>query len=363
MDFASGQGTWFVVRGAAAGAGARRAGAAGAGQGARPAAAAAAVADVSARRVRADISGDVVDSAGEEERLPVAAGADSHARHPRHGRLRWGDGDRGARRVSGRRGRRGLGRSRPLVAPAAAARGARRRRGGRGGADGDPAGRDGLHARARPAAAAPLERRAGHRGADRGADRLGDQRRLRPQPDPPGRAQGAAGELRCRRWSPRCSSAWSSGAISSLAGMAVYRAKNWQAPPAVRLALGGAATVVIGAAASRRSPPLPPPSARAAAPSCGPRTPTAAAADAAGGLPAARGGHHRRGRGRGLRRRVRPVPRHRRHRRTGVRPGAGRGQRPRRRGGRRGRHRRRLPAAAHRDRDGAGGRRPAGRRR
>jgi chloride channel protein, CIC family len=36
-----------------------------------------------------------------------------------------------------------------------------------------------------------------------------------------------------------------SGAISSLAGLAVYRAKNWQAPPAVRLALGGAASILI----------------------------------------------------------------------------------------------------------------------
>jgi chloride channel protein, CIC family len=34
-----------------------------------------------------------------------------------------------------------------------------------------------------------------------------------------------------------------SGAISSLAGVAVYRAKNWQASPAVRLALGGAAAI------------------------------------------------------------------------------------------------------------------------
>jgi H+/Cl- antiporter ClcA len=36
-----------------------------------------------------------------------------------------------------------------------------------------------------------------------------------------------------------------SGAISSLAGLAVYRAKNWQAPPAIRLALGGAASILI----------------------------------------------------------------------------------------------------------------------
>ena len=35
-----------------------------------------------------------------------------------------------------------------------------------------------------------------------------------------------------------------SGAISAFAGMAVYRAKQWQASPAVRLALGGAAAIV-----------------------------------------------------------------------------------------------------------------------
>jgi H+/Cl- antiporter ClcA len=34
-----------------------------------------------------------------------------------------------------------------------------------------------------------------------------------------------------------------SGIVSSLAGLAVYRAKNWQAPPGVRLAIGAAATV------------------------------------------------------------------------------------------------------------------------
>jgi CIC family chloride channel protein len=39
-----------------------------------------------------------------------------------------------------------------------------------------------------------------------------------------------------------------SGAISALAGMAVYRAKKWQAPPAVRLALGGATAIVIALA-------------------------------------------------------------------------------------------------------------------
>jgi chloride channel protein, CIC family len=35
-----------------------------------------------------------------------------------------------------------------------------------------------------------------------------------------------------------------SGAITSLAGAAIYKAKKWQAPPAVRLALGGLATFI-----------------------------------------------------------------------------------------------------------------------
>lgn len=39
-----------------------------------------------------------------------------------------------------------------------------------------------------------------------------------------------------------------SGVISSLAGMAVYRAKKWKASPGVRLALGGAATMAIALA-------------------------------------------------------------------------------------------------------------------
>ena len=37
-----------------------------------------------------------------------------------------------------------------------------------------------------------------------------------------------------------------SGAISALAGLAVYGAKNWQASPVVRLAVGGAAAIVTG---------------------------------------------------------------------------------------------------------------------
>jgi H+/Cl- antiporter ClcA len=42
-----------------------------------------------------------------------------------------------------------------------------------------------------------------------------------------------------------------SGAISGIAGLAVYRAKTWQAPPAVRLALAGAASIVIALALAR----------------------------------------------------------------------------------------------------------------
>src|SRR5262245_6418696 len=41
------------------------------------------------------------------------------------------------------------------------------------------------------------------------------------------------------------------GGISSLAGMAVYRAKNWKASPAVRLAIGGAAIVATALVLAR----------------------------------------------------------------------------------------------------------------
>ena len=99
--------------------------------------------------VQADITGDVVDSAGEEERFPwrltpirtlaifatVGLG---------------GDGDGGASGVLRCRCRRLPRRSRSLVAPASPARGPGGRCGGRGCADGDPAGRDGVHARTRP---------------------------------------------------------------------------------------------------------------------------------------------------------------------------------------------------------------------
>lgn len=42
-----------------------------------------------------------------------------------------------------------------------------------------------------------------------------------------------------------------SGVVSSLAGLAVYRAKKWQAPPALRLAIGGAATVATALVLAR----------------------------------------------------------------------------------------------------------------
>ena len=101
-----------------------------------------------------------------------------------------------------------------------------------------------------------------------------------------------------------------SGAISSAAGMAVYQAKKWKASPLVRLALGGAATVVtaLGARADRGPAGRRRPGRRrhpvGRARQCAPP-------DLAGGLPLARGGHHRRGRGGWLRRRVRAVPRRR----------------------------------------------------
>ena len=47
-----------------------------------------------------------------------------------------------------------------------------------------------------------------------------------------------------------------SGVISSLAGLAVYRAKKWRAPPLVRLALGGAAAVVTALLLVRIASPL-----------------------------------------------------------------------------------------------------------
>jgi H+/Cl- antiporter ClcA len=46
-----------------------------------------------------------------------------------------------------------------------------------------------------------------------------------------------------------------SGAISSCAGMAVYQAKKWRASPAVRLALGGAATIVTALVLARLAAP------------------------------------------------------------------------------------------------------------
>ena len=118
---------------------------------------------------------------------------------------------------------------------------------------------------------APLERRARDRRADRGIHRLGDQHGLRPQPDPPGRAEGAAGDSPAggdhravhRRGVGRASAA--------SAGLAVYHAKKWKASPAVRLALGGAATVVTALIARAHRGPVGRRPARAAAPSCGPR--------------------------------------------------------------------------------------------
>ena len=101
-----------------------------------------------------------------------------------------------------------------------------------------------------------------------------------------------------------------SGAISSTAGVAVYRAKKWKASPLVRLALGGVATVVTALVLARIAAP-----AAASGPGGGAillgRAGQRAPADPAGRLPLARGGHHRRGRGRRLRRRLRAVPRRR----------------------------------------------------
>ena len=148
-----------------------------------------------------------------------------------------------------------------------------------------------------------------------------------------------------------------SGIVSSLAGLAVYQAKKWQAPPALRLAIGGAATVATVLVLARIASP---------SASIGPgrrrhpvgRERRRAPVDAAGRLHSARGGDDRGGRGGRLWRRLRPVPRRRRHRGPRVRARARHRQRSRGRGGRGGRHRGRLPAAAHRGRDGVRRRRP-----
>ena len=142
-----------------------------------------------------------------------------------------------------------------------------------------------------------------------------------------------------------------SGIVSSLAGLAVYRAKNWQAPPAVRLAIGAAATVATVLVLARITVPS-----AAIGPGGGAilwaENARRAPVDAAGRLHSARGGDDRGGRGGRLRRRLHPVPRRRRHRGPRVRARARRRQRSGGRGGRGGRHRGRLPVAAHRGRDG-----------
>src|SRR6187551_1049516 len=94
-----------------------------------------------------------------------------------------------------------------------------------------------------------------------------------------------------------------SGVISSLAGLAVYRAKKWRAPPLVRLAVDGAAARAYRVAAGGRRP------RRRRHPVV--RDRHRAAPDPAGRLPPARGRDDRRGRRRRLRRRLRSVPRRR----------------------------------------------------
>ena len=157
--------------------------------------------------VRADISGDVVDSAGEEERFPwrlapirtlailatVASGGAMGTEAP----AAYLGVAAGA--CLGDRGRWW----RRLLRPAALA----------GGAAGVAAlmaiplvGTAFMLELGRRRQRAP-QRRARDGGAHRGIHRLGDQRGLRPQLDPPRRAQGAAAGPSRRRRSPRCSSA------------------------------------------------------------------------------------------------------------------------------------------------------------
>src|SRR5450631_2819418 len=126
---------------------------------------------------RADISADVVNSAGEEERFPwrlapirmlaILATVGSGAAM----------GDRGARRLPGHGGRRLPRRSLRQLAPVSPPGRPRRRSSRRVRAHGDPPRGDGLHAGDRPAPARALERRTCHSSAGRRNHRLGEDRK------------------------------------------------------------------------------------------------------------------------------------------------------------------------------------------
>ena len=112
------------------------------------------------------------------------------------------------------------------------------------------------------------------------------------------------------------------GTITSLTGAAIYRARGWQGTPIRRLVVGGvgvavAATAIAAIADSvrRRRP-------RQRRGCLGGHDRRCGIHVARRGAPA-RGRHHGRRRGGWVRRRLRAVPRHRRHRGAGVRPAFG----------------------------------------
>jgi chloride channel protein, CIC family len=240
MDFASGQDTWYAVVVPLLGLAVAVLVLHGYGKG--PEAGAPAWRTFPSGAIRADISGDVVDSAGQEERFPwrlapiraiailatVASGGAMGTEAPA-AYLGVAAGDSLCDR--GRWWRR-------LLRPAALAGGA--------------AGVAALMAIPLVGTAFMLElgrRKSAPLSAERmtaaiiggfigwGLNRTFDLNLIRlvvPKEPPAGFTQAAITALFIGVLS---------GAISSLAAMAVYRAKKWQASPAVRLALGGAAII------------------------------------------------------------------------------------------------------------------------
>ena len=93
----------------------------------------------------------------------------------------------------------------------------------------------------------PLSLAAGDGGADGQRCRVVDQRCVRPRPDP-AQLSPTWHPGTCPRQSPQPSSSEGSwAAITSLTGSAIYRARGWHAPPVLRLVLGG---LTVAAAAT-----------------------------------------------------------------------------------------------------------------
>ena len=199
----------------------------------------------------------------------MAPGSRTRRRDRRHRRARRRDGDGVAGRVP-RRGRWGRPRrSRTPVAAAAPARCRRRRRRGRGRADGNPLVGTAFMLELGRRRALP-QRRTRDGGPDRWIRRVGDQRGLRARSDPPHRARRAAGDFSQAVITALFIGAIA-GAITSLAGAAIYRARGGRPRRSSGSLFGG-----LGAPSrrwrSRPSRPPRPPSVRAAALCSGQKT-------------------------------------------------------------------------------------------